>query len=63
MTFVDILVMRADFCMKFHLTGCQPLGEDRYRRVDVFLWQLVPDGLHGQLSTAVRTKLWRSSLT
>jgi len=33
--------------------GSQALGEVRHRLVDVFLWQLFPDGLHGDFHSSV----------
>ena len=39
--------------------GSEALGEVRHRLVDVFLWQLFPDGLQGefQLVNCVRFRL------
>ena len=37
--------------------GSQALGEVRHRLVDVFLWQLFPDGLHGDFQLISYLKL------
>ena len=49
----------------FHVTtigiyshvGSQALGEVRHRLVDVFLWQLFPDGLPGHFQLISRLRL------
>ena len=37
--------------------GSQALGEVRHRLVDVFLWQLLPDGLQGDFQLTSRLML------
>ena len=38
--------------------GSQVLGEVRHRLVEVFLWQLFPDGLQGDFQLISGLRLW-----
>ena len=70
MTFVDISEMRADFCRlgdanaqsdrHWQSQPCKPsvLGEVCHRLVNVFLWQLFPDGLQDSFQLIGRLRLW-----
>jgi len=40
--------------------GSQALGEVRHRLVDVFLWQVFPDGLQRDFQLTSRLKLWQT---
>jgi len=63
-TFGDISAIHEDFCLKWPCTigshsrvGSQALGEVCHRLVDVFLWQLFPDGLQGDFQLIDRLRL------
>ena len=42
----------------YNHVGSQMLGEARHRLVDMFLWQLFPDGLQGGFQFISRFRLW-----